>query len=774
MPLHTARACLHGFTAAVILVAATPSRAQQPASRAPAIVPQPARMVVGTGTWRLTAGTVITADTNDRATADAAEFAAGLLGRLTGRAIPVAASAVGPQAIRLEREDDATLGREGYRLAVASDGVVVRGSPAGIFYGIQSLAQMVAQELDGTEATLPTVDITDAPRFPYRGMHLDVGRHLFPAAFIKRYIDLLAAFKMNTFHWHLTEDQGWRIEITRYPRLTQVGAWRDETILEKNFDPYVGDGERYGGFYTQDEIREIVAYAADRHVTIIPEIELPGHSLAALAAYPEYACTAGPFAVGTMWGVYEDIYCPTEATFEFLQNVLLEVMDLFPGTYIHIGGDEAPKARWETSAAAQDVIRREGLTDEHELQSYFIRRIERFLNDHGRRLIGWDEILEGGLAPEATVMSWRGMAGGIAAAQEGHDVIMTPTSHVYFDYYQGDPEHEPLAIGGFTPLETVYAFEPIPDELTAEQAHHVIGAQGNVWTEYMQTADHVEYMVFPRLLALAEVVWSPRERRSWSGFTNRLGSALRYLDRFGVNYRLPDVTGLERDGLTLDATVSVELGTPIAGAMIHYTLDGSEPTTTSPRYTGPIELPVTAQGTFVTARAVLADGRMSAPRAARYRRARLRAPVALTPERTAPGVTYRYFEERVRSVADLEAATPVTRGVTDAVGLLGIERTEHFGIVFDGLVHVEMSGIYEFILRSDDGSRLWIGSELVVDHDGLHGTSERSGMVALERGYHPIRVAYFQAGGGASLEVRVRRASDGDGGVAPRLSRRLP
>jgi hexosaminidase len=434
--------------------------------------------------------------------------------------------------------------REAYRLRIESDRVTLdAGAPVGIFYGLQTLRQLLPPEVERAwgEAplTLPNVSIQDEPRFAYRGMHLDVGRHLFPVEFVKRYIDLLALYKMNVFHWHLTEDQGWRIEILKYPKLTEVGAYRQETILERNFDPYIGDGVPYGGFYTQEEVREVVAYAAERHITVIPEIEMPGHSVAALAAYPELGCTPGPFEVSTVWGVKDDIYCPSEETFAFLEDVLTEVMELFPGPYIHIGGDEAPKTAWEESALAQEVIRREGLADEHELQSYFVRRIEGFLNEHGRRLVGWDEILEGGLAPQATVMSWRGMDGGIEAARQGHDVIMTPTSHAYFDYYQGERALEPLAIGGFLPLEKVYSLEPVPAELSSAEALHILGAQGNVWTEYIKTADHVEYMAFPRMLAMSEVVWSPAEVRDWSSFTWRLGSQLRRLDFLGVNYRTP-------------------------------------------------------------------------------------------------------------------------------------------------------------------------------------------------------------------------------------------
>ncbi len=361
-----------------------------------------------------------------------------------------------------------------------------------------------------------------------------------------------------------------------------------------------------------------MAYAAARHITIVPEIEMPGHAMAALASYPELACTPGPFEVGTVWGVEEDIFCPSEATFAFLEGVLTEVMALFPGPYIHVGGDEAPKARWKSSDLAQSIIQREQLADEHALQSWFVQRIERFLNAHGRRLIGWDEILEGGLAPDATVMSWRGVSGGIAAAQQGHDVIMTPTSHSYFDYAQGDPALEPFSIGGNVPLDKVYGFEPVPDVLTAGEATHIIGAQGNVWTEYMTTPYRVEFMIFPRMLAMAEVTWSPASARDWASFMARLPSALDGLDRLGVNYRVPSVVGLEKNQATPNGSAVVTLTSPLANGVIRYTLDSTIPTESSAEYTGPLTLTVDGAGTVVTAVVFLPSGASSPPRQARF------------------------------------------------------------------------------------------------------------------------------------------------------------
>jgi hexosaminidase len=432
---------------------------------------------------------------------------------------------------------------ESYRLDVGEDGVRVVGADhAGLFYGLQTLSQLMPAQAEALPVNEPielaAVTIHDRPRFGYRGMHLDVARHFFGPEEVKRYIDHLARYKINRFHWHLTEDQGWRIEIEAYPRLTEVAAFRDQTQIGHGDDEFNGDGQPHGGFYTKDEVRDIVAYARDRYITVIPEIEMPGHSQAALAAYPELACTEGPFEVAQTWGVFEDIYCPYEETFEFLETVLTEVIELFPGPYVHIGGDEAPKTRWEESEYVQDLMDREGIAQVEQVQGWFVARIGRFLAEHGKTMIGWDEILEGGVPADAVVMSWRGILGGIEASRRGHDVVMTPYSHVYFDYYQSqDTASEPFAIGGFLPLDTVYAYEPVPYQLRAGDAAHIIGAQANVWTEYMDTWDHVEYMLLPRMLALSEVVWSPAEARDYRGFLDRLDWHLRRFDALGISYR---------------------------------------------------------------------------------------------------------------------------------------------------------------------------------------------------------------------------------------------
>jgi hexosaminidase len=439
------------------------------------------------------------------------------------------------------------LGKEGYELSVTNDGVVIKApEAAGMFYGMQTIFQLLPPEIEGQSKVsakwqLPGVQITDKPRFKWRGMHLDVCRHFMPLDFIRKYIDNMAMHKLNTFHWHLTEDQGWRIEIKKYPKLTEVGAWRKESLIGHVRDtPHKFDGKRHGGFYTQEEAKEIVQYAKERFITVIPEIEMPGHAKAAIAAYPELGVTGKPVEVATYWGVFPDIFNVEETTFRFLEDVLAEVMTIFPSEYIHIGGDEAIKDQWKASDRIQQKIKEIGLKDEHELQSYFIRRMEKFINSKGRKLIGWDEILEGGLAPNATVMSWQGLEGGIAAAKARHDVIMTPIQSLYFWTYQGDPKTEPLAAGGYIPLQKVYNFDPVPSALTSAEEKYVLGAQGCAWTEYMETPKDVEYMVFPRISALAEIVWSPKDARNWSNFTTRMPKQLKRYDQRKINYaRVP-------------------------------------------------------------------------------------------------------------------------------------------------------------------------------------------------------------------------------------------
>lgn len=445
-----------------------------------------------------------------------------------------------------DRANDQTLGNEGYKINISPGHIqILADKEAGFFYAIQSLLQLLPAEIYSNkivyknEWSVPAVTITDIPQYEYRGLHLDVGRHLYPVSFIKKYIDLMSMQKMNRFHWHLTEDQGWRIEIKKHPKLTEIGSMRKETIINRYSStiPGIYDGTPYGGFYTQEEIKEIVSYAKERYITIIPEVDLPGHMLAALTTYPELGCTGGPYEVGTRWGIYDDVLCGgNENIYPFIEDVLLEVFKLFPGEYVHIGGDECPKMRWKSCPKCQSKIKELKLKDEHELQNYVITRVEKFLNKNGKKLIGWDEILEGGIAPNAALMSWRGIAGGITAAKSGHPVIMTPNTYVYLDHYQADISISPLANGRICSLEWTYGYDPIPKELTEQEAKHIKGVQANIWTEYLKVPEQVEYMAYPRANAVAEIGWSNPEHKNWEDYLNRLQHQFERWQFYGLNY----------------------------------------------------------------------------------------------------------------------------------------------------------------------------------------------------------------------------------------------
>jgi hexosaminidase len=512
------------------------------------IIPQPAAMKIGKGSFTITPNTKIVFAGSGLE--NAADFLNAYLKQFYGFTLQTTTEGKYDHNIVLNYDKMEYPIAGAYNMDVTKKHVYIGGDNAtGVFYGVQSLIQLLPVQ-KSQQLKIKEVSIQDKPRFAYRGLHLDVGRHFFPVAFIKQYIDYIALHKMNTFHWHLTEDQGWRIEIKKYPKLTEVGGFRNGTINGR-YPGKGNDGIRYGGYYTQEEIKDVVAYAAARHITVVPEIELPGHSSAAIAAYPELSCfpnentkadpktswngTTNGKQVQQAWGVFEDVFCPSEYTFNFLQDVFDEVMALFPSTYIHIGGDECPKEAWKRSAFCQELIREKGLKDEHGLQSYFIQRIEKYLNSKGRQIIGWDEILEGGLAPNATVMSWRGEAGGIEAAKQNHNVIMTPGGWCYFDHSQNKPE-DSVTIGGYTPVDKVYSYEPVPKELTGDKAKYVLGAQANVWTEYMKNTNKIEYMIFPRLSALSEVLWSPKEQRNWNNFEKRLTTQQKRYQLWGSNY----------------------------------------------------------------------------------------------------------------------------------------------------------------------------------------------------------------------------------------------
>ena len=563
------------------------------------VVPYPNEVQIKSGEFCVAGADVKYDATADERTKALIEAFAQQLSLVTG-----AESAVSEDNGEIAFILDAEMPHEAYTLNVTKNGVEVKASGLnGFNYAIQTIKQMLPVEVFGKVAaadkewTLPCVKINDAPRFGYRGLHMDVSRHFFDMDEVKRYLDIMEVHKLNTLHWHITDDQGWRLEIKKYPRLTEVGAVRKQTLVGHLFDSEVYDGTPYGEgcYFTQDQVREILDYAAGKGITVIPEIDLPGHMLAALAAYPELGCTGGPYDVWGKWGVADDVLCVgKEKTMQFLEDVLTEVCELFPAEYVHIGGDECPKVRWEKCPHCQAKIAELGLKDddrfqaEHYLQGYVTSRMEKFLAEKGKKLIGWDEILEGELAPNATVMSWRGVAGGLQAVRMGHDAIMTPNTFFYLDYYQSlDKENEPLAIGGYLPVEKCYSYEPTVEGMTEEEKAHILGVQANLWTEYIATPDHLHYMLLPRLAALAEVQWCQPEVKSWERFLDSADEFCGIYDIMGYKYgdHLFDTRGVCETGNGVSVVLEAQGETPI-----RYTLDGSEPTVDSPLYTEPVKI----------------------------------------------------------------------------------------------------------------------------------------------------------------------------------------
>ncbi len=645
----------------------------------------------------------------------------------------------------------------GYRLAVSKDEIRVEFSDeAGAFYAVQTLRQLLPSQIESQRAvsgvrwTVPAVRIEDWPRFSWRGMHLDVSRHFFSPEFIKRYIDYLALHKLNVFHWHLVDDGGWRMEVEKYPKLTEVGAWRVDTGGDwpggewnqgnLRFPGQSSGKKLYGGYYTRAQIREIVRYAAERHITIVPEIEMPGHALPALVAYPEVGCDNVPAPNEPGHGPTNVFCVGKESTFAFLEDVLRETMELFPSKWIHIGADEVWKGHWQRCPRCQERIRSLGLTagphsPEENLQSYFVRRMEGFLWRSGRRLIGWDEILEGGLAPGSTVMSWRGISGGIAAAKAGHEVVMSPTSHCYFDY--------PYVT---TSTKHVYGWDPVPGELSAEEGKLVLGGQANVWTEWIATEDRVEYMVFPRMLATAEVLWLMPETKSWDSFSARQAAYFARLDLLGVDYHLPSPE-VESGAVLFESAAEVAAKRdPSMPFTLRYTLDGSLPTTSSPAYESPIRV---SDSCLVTFAYVSGQGKSGDVARVECRKFSPRA----SSEGLSPGLWAECFEGSWQTVPSFEGLTPANSGAATEIGVGFRTRDDNFALRFRGFVKIEREGVYTYSLGSDDGSALWIGGAKLIDNDGLHGHVEKSASIRLKPGLYPIDLAMFELGGAESLTL---------------------
>lgn len=707
------------------------------------IIPKPVSLVQNDGVFKLKKNTTLYATTTEAKTI--ADFFAAKMNASTGYSLTLTDKAEASNLINLLVDESLNVNNEGYTLEVTPEIVIIKGkTPQGLFYGMQTFMQLLPAEIESPEIingiawTVPCVTVKDEPRFPYRGMMLDPCRHFIPVENVKKYIDVLSLFKINNLHWHLTDDQGWRIEIKKYPKLTEIGSKRID-----------GEGTEYGPyFYTQDQIKDVVAYAQQRFINVIPEIELPGHELAAISAYPELSCQQQPITPRVIWGVEDIVMCAgREETFEFLENVIEEVVPLFPSTYFHIGGDECPKISWKACPLCQKRIKQEGLKNEHELQSYFVQRMEKVLAKYGKKIIGWDEILEGGLAPSATVMSWRGEEGGIAAASMNHDVIMTPGSNgMYIDQYQGDPKIEPVSIGGYDLISKVYNYNPVPDTLaTAGKAGFIKGAQCNVWSEYMYTPKLVEYRAFPRIIALSELTWTPLDKKDYKDFERRLDNACVRLDAYNINYHIPqpEQPNGSCNFVAFTDKASLEFKTTRPMKMV-YTTDGSEPTPVSTLYETPIEF--TESGILKIA-SVLPSGKMSPIRTITVEKQAL-AP-AKEVAQTTPGLKMKVADGMFLKSADLAKVThwkektikelrELTTQVKTSESMRGVNQ---YAAVATGYIDIPEDGVYYF---SSENEEVWIDGKLLISNEGeVKRFSRHDSSVALAKGLHEIKVVFL-------------------------------
>lgn len=672
-----------------------------------------------------------------------AEFFATKMRRSTG--LPIKVNSKSGKTIKLAIQK-VEGGEEAYRLMSGASGVTITANTAkGLFWGMQTLMQLLPAEIESSKLvsgitwSVPAVSIQDAPEFAYRGMHLDPCRHFCTVDEVKRHIDIISMFKINKLHWHLTEDQGWRIEIKKYPRLTELGSKRTPA-----------KGFATDGFYTQEEVKDIVAYAKARQVDIIPEIEMPGHAMGAIMAYPYLACNpktqkGNDYKIRDLWGVELDVFCAgNEEVFKFLQDVIDEVAPLFPSEYFHIGGDECPKVRWKSCPKCQARIKAEGLKDEHELQSYVIRRAQKMLAKHNKKLIGWDEILEGGLAPSAIVMSWRGEEGGIQSANMGHDVIMTPGSGgMYIDFYQGDPKIEPVGLCCYIPLERTYSYYPIPDKIAPDKRKHILGAQVNVWSEYLFTDSLRQYRAYPRTLALSEVVWSPKEKKNFADFCRRLDNASVRLDQYDINYHIPQPEqphgSLNFIAFTDTTSLVLKTTRPIK---VVYTTDGSTPNASSPVYTEPIKVD---RSIVIKTASVLPSGKTSPVRTITFEKQTLRPAVELTGVRE--GLRTKTSVGDYDTAADFAGATNWTDGTIEKIGKIipdrlrnNFDEIQRKAVIAEGYVHIPEDGCYVF---STNNEQFWIDGEKLIDNGGdVKKFSRRDKSIALKAGYHPIKVVF--------------------------------
>jgi len=727
------------------------------------IIPAPVELQIHTGGFQIDANTSVWMSENNEEIYEQTKVFLSQLRNATGYPLEITDKVKDRNVIELKIDRTISENSEAYILDVNSNKVKLTGSSKrGLFIGTQSIRQLLPNEIESkklsiTNWIIPNVLIKDEPRFAWRGMHFDVSRHFFSKEYIKRFLDYMALYKMNTFHWHLTDDQGWRIEIKKYPELTANGAFREannhdmECMKRAKENPdfeitpelyqEVNGKKLYGGFYTQEDIKEIVTYASARNIMVVPEIDMPGHFKAAIDNYSDVSCFGKPD-----WGhTFSSPLCAgNEKAYQLVEDILTEVMELFPSPYVHIGADEVEKTNWKKCKKCQAKIKSEKLSDEHELQSYFVHRIEKFINSKGKKMIGWDEILEGGMSESATMMYWRGWIPDVPnkAVQQGNDVIMSPTTHCYFDHQQDKGT-----------LEHLYSFEPVPEGLTEEEASHILGGQGNIWTEYIPSEARADYMAMPRIIALSETLWTPKDEKNWDGFFNRMGSHFDRLDIMGVNYRIPDIGGLY-DSQVFISTDTIQLTSQIENQEIRYTLDGTKPTKNSQLYVGAIAINET---TSFAARPFSKAGIGGDVLTANFNKQKPFVPVEL--DSAKPGVECIYFEGNSWGgvsdigVKDIEKGKYLLPGID--LPEAAKNRKTSFALKYRTYLKIEKDDVYTFSLLCDDAGVLRIGGKLVIDNDGMHAPKLKTGQIALAKGFHLLDLDYIEGGGGGTLQLKM-------------------
>ncbi|MFC5048127.1 family 20 glycosylhydrolase [Aquimarina hainanensis] len=726
------------------------------------ITPTPLQLEKNEAFFLLSQNTSISCNSDESTTI--ANFFTKKLKEFTGLSLEVHKDTQKKNTIRLIIDAELSLDSEAYQLHVSQETIEIKGAtPQGVFYGLQSLLQLIprsAKEITNTENTIwkiPGITITDKPAFSWRGMHLDVSRHFSSIDFIKEQLDLLSLFKINKFHWHLTDDQGWRIEIKKYPKLTEISSNR---VNE--------DGTTYGGFYTQEQIKEVVAYAKERFIDVVPEFDIPGHTVAVLAAYPELACDDKTYKTRTLWGVESNVLCPGKPeTLVFVEDVIKEMVSLFPFEYFHVGGDEVPKDQWKKSEECQQLMKKEGLKDEHELQSYFMAKVENILKKYDRKMIGWDEILEGGITPTTNIMSWQGEEGGIKAANEGHDVIMTPAAFVYFNFYQGDYKVEPMAFGGYIPLEKAYNYSPIPSKIDTDKRKHILGAQGNIWTEYASTEAQIEYLIYPRIIALAEVTWSDPSNKNFENFLTRLDHLYPILDAYEINYHIPLPEGPSTDQIKFADSTSISFTTTHPVKMV-YTTDGTTPDKNSKEYTAPLTF---TTNTTIKIASILPHGKMSPTRTITLEKQQAFEPIAVDSPKK--GLKMNTIKGHFKDVNEIDKNLPIESTTVDSISQANTTYAwgsdvlkENFRAVYlDGYIDLPEDGTYIFNSVQD---QVWIADQLVIDNKRpvKKGDQPIDGYIILKKGKHKLKIVYLNnvVKGWASdwndVKLQYKKASD--------------